>query len=66
MRLCKSQRWQAAWTQSLPYRALPPLAAEALLRWLPVQELDGAPWIVYPWDAPDIEQHNRLGQAGTQ
>ncbi|KAI3429617.1 hypothetical protein D9Q98_005703 [Chlorella vulgaris] len=27
------------------------------------QELSGAPWIVYPWDAPDIEEHNRLGAA---
>jgi hypoxanthine phosphoribosyltransferase len=42
------------------------LAAELLLRLLSAQELDGAPWIVYPWDAPDIEEHNRLGQASTQ
>ncbi|EFN59731.1 hypothetical protein CHLNCDRAFT_133324 [Chlorella variabilis] len=26
------------------------------------QELDSNPWIVYPWDAPDIEEHNRLGE----
>lgn len=25
------------------------------------QEVEGNPWIVYPWDAIDIHEHNRLG-----
>ncbi len=26
------------------------------------QEVDGDAWVVYPWDAEDIDEHNELGQ----
>ncbi|KAL4443890.1 hypothetical protein ABPG75_011627 [Micractinium tetrahymenae] len=30
------------------------------------QEVEGNPWLVYPWDAPDIEEHNQLASQGRQ
>ena len=40
--------------------ALPPGVPEFV-----AQPVEGAPWICYPWDAPDIHHHTRLAAAGS-